>query len=271
MELKDGLHFDVKFEDYLHWPIFSQSVVKQGQQSAAHVKAAFDGERVMIPTDAMILGTAMHTTFLEPDEAAERIRVWDGGARRGKEWEAYKLRNADKIILTESQGEKLSGMVASLRRHPAVRKWQEQISGVEVSCIGKAFGLRMKGRCDGLTPDPMIDLKKVASGDPRKVTMACLSFGYDIQAAIYRELFNRDRFILFTVEDKPPFDVCPYEFSAGFLRRGEAEAKRLIAKVIECEQSGIWLGRSVDPVQLECPEWAENSSVDFGGTDLFGD
>lgn len=265
-DLKDGLHFGVKFEDYLHWPILSQSCLKEGKRSMSHLRAAMEGERVKIPTDDMILGTAIHTCFLEPELAFDRIRVYTGGARRGKEWEAFKKDNEGRILLTENQGEKLAGMVASLRRHPEVRKWVGAITDVEVSCIGMVHKMRFKGRCDALTSEPMIDLKKCANGDFDKFIRQALELDYHIQAAIYCQLFNRDRFVFLTCEDDPPYDVSAYELSPAFIRAGDREARDLIEKVAECQESGIWPGRSSGVVQLELPEWADKASdVTFGG------
>jgi hypothetical protein len=255
--IKDGLHLRVPFAEYLKWPFYSQSVLKEGRRSMAHLKAARDGERVKEPTDDMILGTALHCAFLEPEEKIDRVAVWREGVRRGARWEAFKDEHARRIILTESQDEKLEGMLASLRRHPVVRRWDADIEAVECSIVGMVNGLRMKGRCDALTPDPLIDLKKVADGVGYKVQRAAEDFGYHIQAAIYCQLFKRERFMLICVEDEPPYDVCPYEFSPGNLRRGAREAADLIARVLQCEETGCWPGRSDTPIMLEAPAWAE--------------
>lgn len=257
----DALHHDVPFPDYLKWPVMSQSTLKEGRKSMAHLRAALDGERVKVPTDDMILGSALHTAFLEPAEVQERVVVWDGAARRGKEWEAFKSEHSQKIILTQSQSAQLNGMVESLRAHPEVRKWTDKIEAVEVSAVGLIHDLRMKGRCDALTGDPLIDLKKVSDGDPRKVVNAAIQFGYDLQAWVYCQLFGRDRFMLITVEDEAPYDVCPYELSPAMLRRGQREASLLIEQVLECKETGYWPGRSTIPVQLELPEWAASESA----------
>lgn len=252
----DGLHFGVPFFEYLQWPVCSQSSLKQGQKSMAHYRAARDGERTMVPTDAMVLGTAMHTAFLEPDEAAQRIAVWRGGARRGKDWEEFKFAYSTRILLTENQETQLNGMVASLRRHPEVRAWQDKIEDVEVACVGDVCGFKMKGRCDALTAAPLIDLKKVADGSAYKVIRAVEDFGYHLQAWIYCQLFKRERFMLICVEDEPPYDVIPYEFSPAYFRSGERQAKQLIERVMECEAKGEWPGRSSKPVLLEPPQWS---------------
>lgn len=263
MDLKPGLFPGVPFADYLQWPIPSQSTLKHGRESMAHLKAAMDGERFIEPTDDMILGTALHTACLEPSEAAERIAVWAGGRRYGKEWTLFKEANRDKIIITESQEYQLAGMVESLRQCKLVN-WMTSRVEVEVGAVGDFHGWLMKARCDAISSGAIVDLKKVRTADPRKFTCAAIEYGYHIQAAVYRRLFDRDRFILVCVEDQPPYDVVPYELSPAFVRAGETEAARIIERAQECEKTCIWPGRSGGEVcQLEPPEWLLGDALDL--------
>lgn len=267
---ESGTHLHVPFQTYLNWPILSQSVLKMGKASMAHLDAARRREAVKKATDDMVLGSALHTAFLEPELAATHIAVWDGGARRGKEWEAYKSDNVGRIILTENANEKLAGMMRSLRRHPVVRQWVSKIEDTEVSVIGEFCGTPMKGRCDALTPEPMFDLKKVRSADAAMFTRTILTFGYHIQAAIYCRLFNRKRFVMLAVEGDPPHDVVAYELSPAALRHGEQEAMGLIQRYQECERRGVWPGRSDEIVQLDLPEWATTGAdITIGDEDAF--
>ena len=265
MDLKPGLFPGVPFADYLQWPIPSQSTLKHGRESMSHLKSAMDGERFIEPTDDMILGTALHTAYLEPDEAAERIAVWAGGRRYGKEWTLFREANRDRIIITESQKYQLQGMVESLRKAEIVKAltMTDRIE-VELGAVGYFHNWLMKARCDAISTGAIIDLKKVRTADPRKFTYAAIEYGYHIQAAVYRRLFDRDRFILVCVEDQPPYDVVPYELSPAFVRAGETEAVKIIERAQECEKTGIWPGRSGGEVcQLEPPEWLLGDALDL--------
>ncbi len=249
------LRYEVDFTEYLRWPELSQSTLKRGRDSMAHLRAAWDDELVMEPTDDMVLGSALHTTFLEPEHAATRIAVWANGVRRGAAWDGFCMEHAGKYILTSNQHVRLVGMVKSLRKHPEVRKWLSKIEAVEVSTTGTLQSINMKGRVDALTADPLIDLKKVCDGDPRNFARQAYDFGYHIQAHVYSSLFQRDRFILMTVEDQPPYDVVPYELSDEYMRRGEMETNDLLAKVVECLASGVWPGRTSKVETLREPSW----------------
>lgn len=259
--IKPGIYPNVPFEDYLTWPFWSQSSLKAGQKSMAHAKQMRDDGFSKPPTDFMLLGSALHTAFLEPELLIERVVLWDGARRAGKEWQAFKAENEGRIILTAGLHEKLVGMVRAMRKHGFVRKWSSAIEDVEVSAVGDVHGLQMKGRADAMTHEPLVDIKKVQSCNVRRITSTVLDFGYHIQAFIYQTLFNRDRFVLLCVEENPPYDVVPYEFSPALLRRGEREGVALIEQILECEQTGVWPGRSSEIVMLELPEWAESSDA----------
>jgi hypothetical protein len=265
--MNQGIYRDIPFDAYRQWPLLSQSTLKEGRYSMAHLKAAIDRDRQKEPTDDMLLGSALHTCFLEPELMPERVVKWTGGVRRGKKWESFKAGNPGKIILTPNYHEKLIGMVRSLRRHPVVREWTNKIESVEVSAVGEINGVPMKGRCDALTPEPLFDLKKVGDGDERSFVRNVMDFGYHIQAYTYLELFRRERFVLMTVEDFDPFDVVPYEFSGAFLRKGRREVTSILNRYKQCKESGIWPGRSDGIWTLELPTWAASgaSEISIGG------
>jgi len=270
--IADGLHHHVPHADYLRWPIPSQSVLKEGRASMAHLKAAMDRELVKKTTDDMTLGSALHTCFLEPELAAERIAVWRQGRRYGAEWDGFCDEHDTKIILTVAQHANLIGMIRSLRKHPFVREWTAKIDHVEISKVGLVNGVRMKGRCDALTTDPLIDLKKVRSADVRTFTNTVLSFGYNLQAAVYLELFERERFAFIAVEGTPPYDVMAFELSPALIRYGRQQAYAILEQYKVCCETGIWPGRCNEVVTLEMPGWladAGDSVVTIGGGAAF--
>lgn len=250
-----GIYYDVPFTDYLQWDCLSQSTLKEGRESMAHLAAAIAHERVKEVTDDMALGTALHCAFLEPELMPLHVVRWDGGRRYGGKWDEFCDEHADKTILTPDRYELLVGMVRSMRRHPFVREWWAKTEAVEVSAVGEIEGVLMKGRTDALTPEPLVDLKKVRSTHPAAIMRTVLTFGYHIQAHIYQQLFDRGRFVLLCVEDKPPYDVVPFELSPAMLRIGRDEATDLLAKYKQCKASGAWPGRSDKIVTLEAPEW----------------
>jgi len=256
-----NLKHDVPFDDYLHWEIVSTSVLKEGRKSMAHMKAMFDGTREIIVTDDMDLGSALHCAFLEPELMPEKVVLWEGKRRAGKEWDAFKGEHSDKVILTPGYYEKLQGMTKSLRKHQFVKEWYGRIQDVEVSGQSEWCGVPIKGRCDALTDEPLVDLKKVADGDMRLFRRNAYHFGYHIQAAMYRRIFQRDRFVLLTVEATPPYDVVPYELEADLLHHGETECIRLLQWWKNCCENSRWPGRSDEIQTLDLPEWVGSEAA----------
>src|SRR5688572_22040706 len=102
-----GIHLGVPFADYLRWPFLSQSTLKEGRNSMAHLKARLDGQRSITVTDDMVLGSALHCAFLEPELMLQKVAVWDGDARRGKAWDEFCEENAGCFLLTRNMHTKL--------------------------------------------------------------------------------------------------------------------------------------------------------------------
>jgi hypothetical protein len=259
-QIQHGIFPNLSFEEYLAIPCLSQSTLKEGRKSMAHLHAAMTEEWTDKPTDDMLLGSALHCAFLEPEMMPEKVVKWDGGARRGPEWKAFLADHGHQIILTEAMHAKLIGMTRSLRNYirsrPELRKWYSQIEGTELSIVGEVHGVTMKGRVDALTPDPLFDLKKVADGDLRLFQSNAHKFGYGIQAYVYLQLTQRERFILLTVEDYGCFDAVSYELDEQMMREGRREACELLNRVAKCQASGVWPGRGASGIQsLSLPAW----------------
>ena len=270
--VKTRLMHGLPFADYLDLPHWSQSSLKAGRKSMKHAKSAFDGYTGRVPTDPMVLGSALHVAFLEPERMPERVICWQGKARRGKEWDEFKEAHASQAILTPGFYANLIGMVQALRQHPYTRRWLSKIEDVEVSAVGDVNGLTMKGRTDALTPEPLIDLKSCSDVSERAMQRQVWAMGYHIQAWVYCELFQRDRFVLLCVENTYPHDVVPWEFTREFIDLGGEKALELIDRVLECQESGVWPGVSETEQFLQPPEWAApKSKLTIGGEDSLGE
>lgn len=272
-----GIYHGITFTDYQRWPLMSQSVLKCGKQSMKHLKCALDGQREFVSTDDMLLGSALHTAFLEPAEFPNRVALWEGGRRYGKEWDAYCNENASKVILTQGYHEKLCGMVAALRADRRIQEWAGRVEGVEVSCVGNICGVPFKGRVDAITADPIWDLKKTVKMDDHSINSTIKNFGYHIQAHCYRKLFGRDRFCLAFVEDSPPFDVRVVELSPAWLRIGRDDTNALLGRYLHCVEHNKWPGVSEEIDLIEPPtylsdEYAEDDAdaITFNGVGAFG-
>lgn len=256
------IHPNVPFDEYLAWPQLSQSSLKEGRRSMAHLYSAWQDGIGVEPTDDMLLGSALHCAFLEPELMPQRVVVYPK-VRRGKEWESFKAEHKGKIILTRTNYDHLVQMLPVLRKHKFTREWYSRIEDVEVSTVGEWCGVPLKARCDALTDEPLVDLKKVRDGDQRLFERQIYSLGYHIQGAVYCELFNRDRFVFLTVEGTPPYDVVPYALSKKALAIGRQEAIGLLQGVKHCLENECWPGRSDETIEVDVPEWADTSDEEL--------
>ena len=272
-KLKPGIYRNVDFPAYLKWDCPSHSVLKAGRESAMHMKAAIESP-VTVASDEMLLGSALHTCFLEPEYMSTRVVEWTGARRYGAIWDDFCETHEGKIILTTGLYDRLVGMVQSLRKHPFTRNWTAQIEHCEVSAVGEIAGVLCKGRADAITNDPLVDIKSCRSNSERDIRTAIHTLGYHIQAATYRRLFNRERFVLLTVENHPPYRVGPIELDDMALRVGDQELLSLVGMYKYGVESGEWPGGYEDdsPVLTSLPDWVMESraaNITIGGETAF--
>lgn len=247
---------NVPFADYLKWPHVSQSSLKQGRISMLHMLHAMQTD--VVPTDPMNLSSGLHCGFLEPELMLEKVVLWEGKRRAGKEWYAFKEEHDGKVILTSVYYAHLQGMLKSLRRHPEILKWNSRPGKVEVSYAAKINGVMVKGRVDKLTDDPIIDLKSSGMDlDETLFASHAVKLGWHIQGALYLRLFDRKRFILGVVENTAPYDVVMFELSPELLELGDHQALMLLAAWKLCCANNHWPGRSDKLVGLEVPKWMQ--------------
>lgn len=88
----------------------------------------------------------------------------------------------------------------------------------EEPAIKMVNGIAVRGRSDARKGRTIIDLK-TTSGGLDKFKWSAKNFSYDLQAALYLDLFDADEFI-FLVIDKDNKDIGIFECSAGFLKDG---------------------------------------------------
>jgi len=257
--LLDTNYYDVSFADYRAWPEISQSNVKEGRTSMLLMKHSIDHPKPA--TDGMNLGSAVGYAFLEPELLPEKVVLWEGETRAGDVWKAFKKLHNKKIILTKGYYSNLKGMLKALRKHPQIKAWTASKGETEVARVAEIMGIRIKGRTDKLTDDPIYDLKSSAAElDEGKFINQLIKLGYHIQGAIYCKIFQRNRFILGVVESKPPHDVVCYELDPDLLAFGLREAKLLISSWKYCCEQQHWPGRSEEIVSIGLPKWLKDEA-----------
>ena len=87
----------------------------------------------------------------------------------------------------------------------------------EIPAIGEFIGLPFRGKADAKKGTTIIDLKTTAN--IQDFEYSAKKYSYDLQAALYLDLFDADDFV-FLVVDKRTLDVGVYTITAGFVDSG---------------------------------------------------
>ena len=87
----------------------------------------------------------------------------------------------------------------------------------EIPAVGEFMGLPFRGKADAKKGTTIIDLKTTAN--IHDFEYSAKKYSYDLQAALYLDLFDADDFI-FLVVDKRTLDVGVYTITAGFVDSG---------------------------------------------------
>jgi len=87
----------------------------------------------------------------------------------------------------------------------------------EIPSISNYNGLPFRGKADVLLPGVVVDLKTTSDID--NFNQAALLYGYDLQAALYLELFESFEF-KYIVVDKKTKEVKTVQFSDDFIQSG---------------------------------------------------
>lgn len=245
----------------------SVSGLKQILRSPAHFQAYLQGITHK-ETPAKFMGTAIHSRLLEPEVYAAEYVVAPVTDKRTKEWKEFELANANKRILTPDQMACIEGVAHSVSMHASATTLL-RAGRVEHSIIwqDKETGIGQKIRPDCLCIDfdigICLDVKKTVDASPPAFTRACVTYDYDLQAAVYleglREVFQRDfDFVFLAVEEDAPHGCALYGAPSEMLERGERRYRHAMNLLKSCRESGEWPSYQPagDYALLEWPRWA---------------
>ena len=275
--MNPGIHHCVTFPDYQKITAVNPSLAKHARLSMKHYRHARDTVPPDPPTDAMVLGSATHCCVLEPDTFPLRYILWDGGTRRGRTWDAFVEANAGKTPLREDDYARCCAMRDAVRSHPAAARIFADQHRVEESLVwtDTPTGTLCKGRVDLLGPR-IVDLKTCRSAQDRHIVNAVSTYGYHISMGAYYDGLltltgHALQAALIFVESSPPHDVVVKVLMDEALLRGRDIWHELLAKIAECNASGLWPGVAPEESALDLPAWemgVENRAIDFGDDDL---
>ena len=244
----------------------SSTMAKQILKSPAHLRHYLDSPRVN--KAEFDFGHAVHAGVLgiglELVEIPEDILAANGAATT-KEAKAFKYDayTAGKVPLKASEIAPIRASVEAVKNHPLASDIFEA-GEPEVSAFAQdpATGVWLRARFDWITPDGiLVDLKTAANGEPVAWEREGRRFGYDVQAAFYRHVYQ-----LATGTEAHGFEFVTVEKSAPFLvdvhapldwpHIGEQKRAQATALYAECVLTNSWPGRPAVVNTTPSPMWA---------------
>lgn len=282
-----GWYRDVSNSDYhTGWGISSTTVKKYMDRPQEAID--YERQNPKPPSEAMEVGSAVHTLVLEPDKAEEEIAVMPSLNLRTKEGraekEAFLLANRGKIILRPDQASSALRMAERIKAHPfASALLQDGVNESSVYWWYKSmdpddqeeYKLFLKVRPDALSPahGAIIDIKTTRDASFTGFGKAIGSFGYHLSAAMYSEGVNQcqellqetgcfayNHFIFIAVESEPPHSVAVYELPVEAMQAGRGLYRQALYRLNKFKKSD-WKGYPQEIREIELPLWATRGHV----------
>lgn len=269
-EMNNGIHFDINREQYDAIRRVNWSSLKVMDRSAAHFRhSQLVGQE---DTDARKMGRVTHLATFEPETFAATCVVWDGGIRRGKDWDKFKAKHEGREILTESEHAQCVAIAAAVRADAPAAKY---LAGGKaeatvlwthtVKPVGDlpGYSIDCKARIDfAADVGALVDLKTTRDARPEKFRDQAWRLLYHAQAAIYQDAYfavtgRRLPYVLVAVESEAPHLVTVRPVGSVLLERGREKYRELMDKLAVCRAENRWEGYAVGEMELDTPPWAE--------------
>ena len=251
--------------------------------SPFHFKARYIEKIITVPatSDAMLLGSAVHSLCLTPKEFDGEFFTMPACDLRTKVGKAIKAKALDaaggKSLLSESMYKQARGISKSVFGSAAAAKLLAPGFDPEVTFLWECplTGLKMRAKADGVrvSGKHLIEFKTTRSANPEQFQRQAYNLHYELSAAHYLEGARRCGFdvedmYFITAETTEPYAVQCYKASDEFLQVGHdkwLDATRMLASGLE---KGEWPGYidedSEEYPLLMPPKWATvNTDIDM--------
>lgn len=260
----------------------SKSGLDQIEKSPAHYYDKYlNPQRVKEqPTEAMRLGTAVHSAILEPHlferdyfvfNDAEILRQIGGSSPRAtnryKDWKTDQLENyVGKTEISAEDYLTCLRMRDAVHKHPIAKiLLNKGIAEHTIKWTDKDTGALCKCRPDWISQDTgyIPDIKSTEDASPDGFAKSSYNYRYHVQAPYYVDgyeaQFNQkpEGFSFIACEKKPPYLVAVYFVPDEVFNYGRDIYKRNLETYVKARKSGIWDGYGDDFLPLQLPAWAK--------------
>jgi len=226
-----------------------------------------DAMGVEQPTAAMEKGSAFHAVLT----GTRPVVRYPGKVRNGKQWEAFQVEHADKLILTSTAYEQVMGMVEAVWSDPEAAPLLNAPGLVyEQTLRPELHGWPCRATPDVRSSDCIIELKSSATTEPELFQRHATRMLYHAQLAFYLQAcaaagvsVKRDAYII-AVEASAPHPVVVHQLTERTLNMGERSIRLWIERLRGCIAADYYPGyvQSVVPWDIE-----EDLELEFGDDD----
>lgn len=165
-------------------------------------------------------GRLIHLNILEEHKLSDLVII--DGTKATKAYKEAVKEYGNSMVYTKSEYDNAFFASKAIKNCDEA---MELLEGCEFEkpAIGLVDGLPVRAKADAIKGKTIIDLK--TTGDISKWTKSARWFDYNLQAALYMELFGADEFI-FLVLDKDTKDIGIFECSNQFIDEGKQKLNR---------------------------------------------
>lgn len=205
---------------------------------------------------ATICGHDLESLYaVPPDE------VLSNGARRGKEYTAWKSDLGDRSEISGPDWYRLTKIIGNVWKNPAARAILEDTEDCQATARWTdEAGHKRKALFDGLTPEFAWDFKTTSSSW-KELHRSCMSFGYLVQDAWYEDGAvacgwepHRLRFVF--AQSQRPFGVRVYTFPQDLVDRARSKVRLTLDQISLRRELGLYRSPEEEEcMELEFPAW----------------
>lgn len=268
LPVEPGIYEGISFAQYASWPAVNKSRLDWLYDWAPlHCKYRMDHPEEDTP--ALIVGRALHSLVLTPDDYESEFAIAPECDKRTKDgkamWAAFCQQAGERSVLTTDQDELVKNMARAISFCTAAHRFIASEGRNELSIIwnDQLTGLLCKARLDMERKKDwncIGDLKTTISGNIDDFTRSLTTYGYYRQAAFYLAGakavgLELDAFAIVAVEKTAPYGVATFQVDKAAIEIGQAQNQRLMATYAACERFNSWPGYTDEFKLISISPW----------------
>ena len=146
------------------------------------------------------------------------------------QWEAFSEANQDRKILSLKEYNEAENIFHKVKHNKHLKDLLGRSVAVEKEITWTKEGLDFRGFVDIVGKDFIADIKTTTDAGP-KFIKDVYYFNYDLQAAMYSEVYNVDYYII-AIEKTAPYNVQVYKLGPQTMDEGKKKYNKLVEKYL---------------------------------------